>query len=71
MIGEFLTLAVSSLVSVSDCDYDSGRGSPASLSDPDSDLLLIGLLYSCMSSLLGPRYGCPVDLLWCNSHHCP
>ena len=53
MIGEFLTLAVSSLVSVSDSNSDSGQGSPASLSDPDSNLLSIGLSYLCLSSLLG------------------
>ena len=71
MIGEFLTLAVSLLVSVSDSNSDSGRGSPASSSDPNSDLLWIGLLCSCMSSLLGPRYGCPVILSWCSLHHSP
>ena len=62
MIGEFLTLAVSSLVWVSDSDSDSGQGSPASSSDPDSDSLLIGPSYLWMSSLLGLRYGCPVVL---------
>ena len=71
MIGEFLTLAVSSLVSESDSDSDSGRGSPTSLSDPDLDSLSIGLLCLWMSFLLGLRYGCPVVLSWCNLHHCP
>ena len=71
VIGEFLTLAVSLLVLVSDSDSDSGRGSPASSSDPDLDSLSIGPLCSWMSSLLGLRYGCPVVLSWCSSHHCP
>ena len=66
MIGEFLTLAVSLLVSVSDSDSDSGRGSPASLSNPDYDSLSIGPSCLCMSFLLGLRYGCPIDLSWCN-----
>ena len=70
VIGEFLTLAVSLLVLVSDSDSDSGWGSPASLSDPNSDSLSIGQSCSFISSLLGPRYGCPVNLSWCNSHHC-
>ena len=69
MIGEFLTLVMSSLVSVS--DSDSGRGSPAFSSDPDLDSLSIGPSCSWMSSLLGLRYGCPVVLLWCSLHHCP
>ena len=71
MIGEFLTLVVFLLVSVSDSDSDSGQGSPASSSDPDLDLLSIGLSYSCISSSLGLRYGCPVVLSWCSLHHCP
>ena len=71
VIGEFLTLAVSLLVSVSDSDSDSGWESPTSSSDPNSDLLSIGLSCLWMSSLLGPRYGCPNVLSWCSSHHCP
>ena len=71
VIGEFLTLAVSSLVSVSDSDSDSGQGSSASSSDPNSDSLSIGPSCSWMYSLLGLRYSCLVVLSWCSSHHCP